>query len=157
MPHTFRFQGWYGSLLSTVTEAASQSIIVVFCRCSYVQIYKEQAYDLLNPTSIMMTAAGPQQAPQRSQQQGPHGSMPGALRMRWSKAEDFYLENLFKVECGSAAEALSLFRSGVQNKVRERDSGGKALFSLPPYQLGAILSTSRTPSTASAAHWGLGV
>ena len=114
-----------------------------------MQIYKEQAYDLLNPTSIMMTAAGPQQ--------GPHGSMPGALRMRWSKAEDFYLENLFKVECGSAAEALSLFRSGVQNKVRERDSGGKALFSLPPYQLGAILSTSRTPSTASAAHWGLGV
>lgn len=80
----------------------------------------------------MMTAVGPQQVPQRQQggQQGPPGSMPGALRMRWNKAEDFYLENLFKVECGSAVDALSLFRSGVQNKVEGGDLMGKTLFGL---------------------------
>ncbi len=67
-------------------------IICARPRCSYVQIYKEQAYDLLNPTSIMAAAAGTQQ------RQGlpPPGATAGALRMRWSKTEDFYLENLFK-------------------------------------------------------------
>jgi hypothetical protein len=68
-------------------------------RCSYVQIYKEQAYDLLNPTSILVTPSGQQQqqAPQRQQGGGHPGAMSGSLRMRWSKSEDFYLENLFKV------------------------------------------------------------
>lgn len=75
---------------------------------SLVQIYKEQAYDLLNPTSIMMTPSGPQPQPskqgpaQQQQQQG----LPGALRMRWNKADDFYLENLFKVSHRKASARL---------------------------------------------------
>ncbi|GAX73258.1 hypothetical protein CEUSTIGMA_g712.t1 [Chlamydomonas eustigma] len=73
-------------------------------RCSYVQIYKEQAYDLLNPTSIL-SAMGPQHH-NKQQQHGPGGSS-GALRMRWSKAEDFYLENLFKVMASHKLNASS--------------------------------------------------
>ncbi|KAG1655965.1 hypothetical protein FOA52_009392 [Chlamydomonas sp. UWO 241] len=96
-------------------------------RCSYVQIYKEQAYDLLNPTSSMMGPDGHQiTVPANKKQPGWHTGaastqallgMPGALRMRWTKNADFYLENLFKVECNSADEALDLFRSGCANKI----------------------------------------
>jgi hypothetical protein len=97
-------------------------------RCSYVQIYKEQAYDLLNPTSIMMGPDGQQiTVPANKKQPGKWHTgaastqavpgMGGALRMRWTKISDFYLENLFKVECNSADEALDLFRSGCANKI----------------------------------------
>lgn len=98
-----------------------------FCvKCSYVQIYKEQAYDLLNPTSLMAGPGGEPPSPnivrgktlQKEWNERDTGGLnQGALRMRWSKQEDFYLENLFKVEVGTADEALSLFRAGVSNKV----------------------------------------
>ena len=78
---------------------------------SLVQIYKEQAYDLLNPTSIMMTPSGPQpqpskQGPAQQQQQQQQQGLPGALRMRWNKTDDFYLENLFKVSHNKASPRL---------------------------------------------------
>lgn len=76
---------------------------------SLVQIYKEQAYDLLNPTSIMMTPSGPQPQPSKQgpgQQQQQQQGLPGALRMRWNKTDDFYLENLFKVSHNKASARL---------------------------------------------------
>lgn len=64
-----------------------------------------QAFDLLNPVPA------PQQAMHLGMQpgKGMATGMGGALRMRWNKAEDFYLENLFKV--GGAAHSCVDFPS----------------------------------------------
>ena len=66
---------------------------------SFVQVYKEQVLDLLNP----------------SLPDGPGGAMRG-LRLRWSVARDFYAENLFVEEAADAGAALALFESGVRHK-----------------------------------------
>lgn len=39
------------------------------------------------------------------------------LRIRWTKKEQFIVENLFVFECHSAEEALELFNLGLKNKV----------------------------------------
>lgn len=81
-------------------------------RASFVQLYKEQAYDLLNPTPLALM-----NGPARPTKPGAPPAPGGALRMRWSKVEEFYLENLFKVECSSPEEVMAAFKSGVANKV----------------------------------------
>lgn len=76
-------------------------------RCSHIQVYNEQAYDLLNPTSFKGI---------RSKEA--HGKKLGAgLRMRWCKQKEFYLENNFSYECSSAEEVLGHFKEGIRNKV----------------------------------------
>ncbi|EAS05465.2 kinesin motor catalytic domain protein (macronuclear) [Tetrahymena thermophila SB210] len=59
---------------------------------SYLQIYNEKIYDLLNPESSK------------------------GLRIRWSKKDQFSVENLFVFECQNANEALELFYKGIKNK-----------------------------------------
>ncbi|KAL4428978.1 hypothetical protein ABPG74_011174 [Tetrahymena malaccensis] len=59
---------------------------------SYLQIYNEKIYDLLNPESSK------------------------GLRIRWSKKDQFSVENLFVFECQNANEALDLFYKGIKNK-----------------------------------------
>jgi hypothetical protein len=73
-------------------------------KVSYVQIYKEQVYDLLNIASFRGGGNA-----QRSSSAG--------LRMRWSRNQQFYLENVYKCECKSAHEVLALYQSGINNKV----------------------------------------
>lgn len=51
---------------------------------SFLQIYNEKIYDLLNPSSL-----NPRNV----------NSGVGGLRMRWSKDEQFTVENLFIFEC----------------------------------------------------------
>jgi hypothetical protein len=51
-----------------------------------------QVYDLLNPTHGQISAALAR-----------GGRVPG-LRVRYSKTDDFYVENLFTFECGTSAE-----------------------------------------------------
>ena len=43
-------------------------------------------------------------------------NLPG-LRIRWTKKEQFIVENLFVFECGSPDDALELFNQGLRNKV----------------------------------------
>jgi hypothetical protein len=52
-------------------------------RVSYIQIYNEQVYDLLNGGQYAAAAKG--------------SRVPG-LRVRWTKDDDFYVENLFMSE-----------------------------------------------------------
>ena len=61
--------------------------------CSFVQIYNEKIYDLLNI-----------------------GSETG-LRVRWNKEEQFVVENLYSVESPSAAEAIKIYNRGIKNRI----------------------------------------
>lgn len=61
--------------------------------CSFIQIYNEKIYDLLN----MQTEA--------------------ELRIRWSKEEQFAVENMYSVECPSAADAISVYNYGIKNRI----------------------------------------
>jgi hypothetical protein len=57
--------------------------------------FLSQVYDLLNPTHGQISAALAR-----------GGRVPG-LRVRYSKADDFYVENLFTFECSSPEEVGS--------------------------------------------------
>lgn len=97
--------------------------------CSHVQIYMERVYDLLNPPTDDALPPAPSgrpnqqfkhilrsEAPPADEDAGFRGMGQG-LRLRWTKQDGFFVENLFQSECRSAAEALDLFRAGVANKV----------------------------------------
>ncbi|GMH35183.1 hypothetical protein BSKO_03051 [Bryopsis sp. KO-2023] len=80
-------------------------------RCSHVQVYNEQAYDLLNPSTFGEKF--------QTRGVGDKGNrrLGAGLRMRWCKHKDFYLENLFSYECSMAGDVLLHFKEGIKNKV----------------------------------------
>ena len=63
-------------------------------KCSFVQIYNEQVYDLFNATHLRKFGAGP----------ALNSALGRGLRVRWSTRGEFYIENLFIHECSSADE-----------------------------------------------------
>jgi hypothetical protein len=77
---------------------------------SFLQIYSEKVFDLLNPNST-----GPIQ-----KRAGTIGTsleaLPG-LRIRWTKKDQFVVENLYIFEASSAKEVLDLYKYGVKNRV----------------------------------------
>lgn len=52
--------------------------------CSYLQVYKEKIFDLLNKSQI-----------RRFINDGP------GLKLKWTKADQFQVENLYQFECKS--------------------------------------------------------
>ena len=95
--------------------------------CTYVQIYREQVYDLIGDASALRVDGSSGAAAF-----GRAGAAPGAgaahapgaklegLRLRWLPGRGFYLEDVTTQACSSAAEALAVFRTGVKNKARLR-------------------------------------
>lgn len=71
--------------------------------CSFLQIYNERVLDLLNSTSLIQNSKKP------ANQQG--------LRIRWTKKDQFQVENLFVFECQTAQDVIQLFNEGIKNKV----------------------------------------
>eukprot|EP00347_Sterkiella_histriomuscorum_P021623 403333334 len=69
--------------------------------CSFLQIYNEKVFDLLNTGHLKKGNA--------QQSQG--------LRIRWNKNEQFQVENLYVFKCDSADHALELFNKGIKNKI----------------------------------------
>ena len=68
--------------------------------CSYLQIYKEKIYDLLNKSTLKrLTNDGP------------------GLKLRWSKHDHFSVENLYTFECRSPEDVMALYHFGLKNKV----------------------------------------
>ncbi len=63
--------------------------------CSFLQIYNERIYDLLNPNSIEGRG----------------------LRLRWNKEDQFVVENLFTYEVQSSDEAIEIYTYGTTNRV----------------------------------------
>jgi hypothetical protein len=58
--------------------------------CSFLQIYNEKVYDLLNKASWKTKI----------------GEKDQGLKIRWSKAEQFTVENLFVFRCNDADHAI---------------------------------------------------
>lgn len=72
---------------------------------SFLQIYNEKVFDLLNASSIQPNKRG-----------APLDANTG-LRIRWTKKEQFVVENLYVYETDTPKEVLDLFRYGSQNRV----------------------------------------
>lgn len=77
-----------------------------FCvKVSFLQIYKEKIFDLLNP---LHTPA---------QREAGRGDDFSGLRLRWDAGKRrFFVENLFEYECCAADDVLQHYATGVQNK-----------------------------------------
>ena len=58
--------------------------------CSFLQIYNEKVFDLLNTSKIKKSNNGKQDG----------------LRIRWSKNDQFQVENLFVFKCNDAEHCL---------------------------------------------------
>ena len=65
--------------------------------CTYLQVYQEKIYDLLNPAQLKQNCPG--------------------LKMRWSRHDDFYVENLHTHACYTSQEVLTHFHAGLKNKI----------------------------------------
>lgn len=68
--------------------------------CSYMQVYKEKIYDLLNKSHI----------------KGVINDGPG-LKLKWNKNDIFTVENLYTFECKSVEDVMALYHFGIKNKV----------------------------------------
>ena len=68
--------------------------------CSYMQIYKERIYDLLNKSHV----------------KGVVSDGPG-LKLKWNPFDVYTVENLFNFQCSTEKEILRLFHFGLKNKV----------------------------------------
>jgi hypothetical protein len=63
--------------------------------CSFLQIYNEKIYDLLNVNSLEE----------------------GGLRLRWNKEDQFKVENLYVFEVESDTEAKDVYSYGIKNRI----------------------------------------
>ena len=71
--------------------------------CSFLQIYNEKVYDLLNAALLKKSKPG--------------GAADQGLRIRWNKNEQFTVENLYVFKCDSPEHALTLYNKGIKNKI----------------------------------------
>jgi hypothetical protein len=90
----------------------------ITCYVSFLQIYSEKIYDLLNLNSL-----------------NPKKDTKG-LRLRWNKKDQFMVENLFIFECNTEEEVMDLFHFGIKNKIvashnlNQASSRSHAIFTL---------------------------
>jgi Kinesin motor domain len=75
--------------IKTYSGTAEYTVYVTF-----VQLYKENIYDLLNPAQKH-----------------------GGLKMRWNRQDEFYVENLYSYPCYTSEEVLSHYHRGIKNKI----------------------------------------
>jgi hypothetical protein len=75
----------------------------VSCYVSYLQIYNEKIYDLLNPSMFS--------------KKGQLLDNQAGLRLKWNNFDNYSVENLFMFECSTAEDAIGLFHAGIKNKV----------------------------------------
>eukprot|EP00667_Euglena_gracilis_P004802 EG_transcript_4830 len=105
--------GQHGVILRTIEfifakvhdRMASNSRVKYKLQCSYMQLYNEKVFDLLNPNATLKAA---------EKSKGAAGS--AGLRIRWGKDDQFFVENLFIFECDDAEQVRELFQMGVKNK-----------------------------------------
>jgi Kinesin motor domain len=88
------------------TRATAQRKITI--NVSFMQIYNEKIYDLLNGSFF------------RKKNQatfgGPQGD-PAGLKLKWNLYDVYTVENLFTYECTTLEQVLDLFHLGLKNKI----------------------------------------
>lgn len=90
-------------------------------KCSFVQIYNEQILDLFNPSHLKTvpssTNSGRPDSKRASRLDTKSGANTVGLKLRWSAASEFYVENLRVLECQTPEQVLRHFHDGVKHKV----------------------------------------
>ena len=74
---------------------------------SYLQLYNEKIYDLLNRDMFKPNKKGKMVFNMRGEE---------GLKLKWNQYDVYTVENLLNVECESVDEILHLFHYGLQNK-----------------------------------------
>lgn len=94
------------SLLEEIASVKQQRKVSLYV--SFLQIYNEKIYDLLNGSMFKKNFqnhfGGPQNDPQ-------------GLKLKWNQFDIFTVENLFTFECSTYEQVMALFHYGIKNKV----------------------------------------
>ena len=79
--------------------------------CSYIQLYNEKIYDLLNSDTYKKRIL---------KKPGTHANVldgiPG-LKLKWTPTDDAVIENLYSFDCPTSEDAMALFWKGLKNKM----------------------------------------
>jgi hypothetical protein len=79
-------------LFDLVKQQSSQGKKTFTVYCSYLQVYKERIYDLLNKSHVKSAV----------------NNGPG-LKLKWNKNDVFTVENLYTFECKTADDVMALY------------------------------------------------
>lgn len=83
---------------------------------SFLQIYNEKIYDLLNPSTKQRSGTNfVQPAFHHSGAAG--ANEPPGLKLKWNPFDVYTVENLFSFQCHTEDEILRLFHYGIKNKM----------------------------------------
>ena len=83
---------------------------------SFLQIYNEKIYDLLNP-GMFKRVKGDQLNQPAFHHSGGQNADPAGLKLKWNPFDVYTVENLFNFTCTTDSEILRLFHYGLRNKV----------------------------------------
>lgn len=92
------------SLFEQIQEKEGRFVV----RVSYLQLYLEKIFDLLNPAPWLLKTSNDKRRTAHLQKQ------PG-LRMR-KNVNGWYVENLYETECANAEEVMTLWKFGRESK-----------------------------------------
>ncbi len=90
-------QALFEAIGDSSKRAGGGPAVITTVRVSFVQLYKEQVYDLLNAGTFAGAGPGKPRAPGGNNRSAASNGLGKPLHLRWSKAQEFYLENLFMV------------------------------------------------------------
>ena len=93
-------------LMKSLSKMTSDRRITI--NVSFLQLYNEKIYDLLNRDMFKPAKQGKMVF---NVMRGDEG-----LKLKWNQYDVYTVENLLNVECESVDEILHLFHYGIQNK-----------------------------------------
>merc|ERR1719393_167781 len=90
-----------GELMRRVGAVRAETGDAITVKVSFLQIYNERIYDLLNPAHLRAMK---------------DDTATAGLRLRWNPLKQFHVENLFVYECKGPEEVMRHFRYGSNNR-----------------------------------------